>query len=85
MQRTVSPLVVFVVLLAIFEVGLRLPYALSVASNPAYGYAIQFHFFSIFPPAEVVGIGLLVLGLSMLALLFVGIIDGEAPYRPEVR
>jgi hypothetical protein len=76
LQRTVSPLVVFVALLALFEVGMRLPYALSVASDPAYGYAIQFHYFSIFPPQEVIGIGLLVLGLSLLALLFVGIIDG---------
>ena len=57
----ISPIVLFLTAIVMFELCLRLPYVLYVLSSPQLGYLSWMHFFSYHDPSSVVFVGLTVL------------------------
>lgn len=77
-RMIVSPLVVFLCLLAAFEFCARLPFVLYVLSAPETGIAIHTHFFSFQSPDEVIVLGLTITTMALVAGLFAAFISSPS-------
>ena len=72
----VSPIILFLGVLTMFELCVRLPYVLYVRFSPELGYTISLHFFSANSPDAVIFIGLTILLVTAGMCLFLAVKSG---------
>lgn len=75
-RRIISPLLLFVVVLAVFEFTVRLPYVLYATDAPALGADAVVHFFGYAEPARVISLGLTIVVAATLATFIAFAVSG---------
>ena len=86
-RTIISPLFIFMMALVVLEVFFRLPFVIYTLNDPSSGHLNTLHFFSIYRPADVMTLGLLLVAIAFIMIVSTNLITPmrmHIPVRMEV-